>query len=250
MPRASRTVVLRLRDGHPAPLGLAAEQAGQEVLDVDVHLLDALVGDDLEGRKRLVHHLDFDQAFLELPFPQELAEPFAPFRDVRVGERRHQQLDQSLLDAGARAVADVSGLLLADHLDGDLRQVADDRLDVAAYVADLGELGRLDLQEWRVREPREPPRDLGLPHSCGPDHQDVLGKDLARHLRIELLAPPAVAQGDRHRALGAALPDDVLVELRSDLPRRARAGRSGGRRLLRRDGLARHQEDHVTAPPA
>jgi len=44
----------------------------------------------------------------------------------------------------------------------DLDQVAHDLLDVAADIADLGELGRLDLDERRVGQPRQPAADLGL----------------------------------------------------------------------------------------
>ena len=44
-------------------------------------------------------------------------------------------------------------LLHAHHLDRGVGQVADDRIDIAADVADLGELGRLDLDERRVGQP-------------------------------------------------------------------------------------------------
>ena len=47
--------------------------------------------------------------------------------------------------------------LLALHVDGEFHEVAHDLLDVTADVADLGELGRLDLDERRVREAREAP---------------------------------------------------------------------------------------------
>jgi hypothetical protein len=69
-------------------------------------------------------------------------------------------------------------------LDRDLDQIADDRVDVAADVADLGELGRLDLDERRLGEPRQPARDLGLADAGRADHQDVLRRDLlAQRLR-------------------------------------------------------------------
>ncbi len=71
-------------------------------------------------------------------------------------------------------------------------------------VADLGELGRLDLHEGRVGELGQPPRDLGLAHAGGADHQDVLRRDLLAQRIGHLLAPPAVAQRDGHRALGLA----------------------------------------------
>ena len=90
-------------------------------------------------------------------------------------------------------------------------------------VADLGVLRRLDLDEGRLRELGQPPRDLRLPHAGGADHDDVLRRDLVAQLGRQLLAAPAVAQRDGHRALGAVLPDDVAVELGDDL-----RGREGG----------------------
>ena len=95
------------------------------------------------------------------------------------------------------------------------------------------------MRKRRVRQPRQPPRDLGLADAGRTDHQDVLRQDLARHLGRETLAAPAVAQRDRDGLLGALLPDDVLVELDDDLARRARGrGRSLG--FL----FAGHHEDH------
>ena len=97
-----------------------------------------------------------------------------------------------------------------------LDQVAGDLLDVAADIADLGELGRLDLHERRVGQLGQAAADLGLAAAGRPDHQDVLGRDLVAQLGAELLAPPAVAQRHRDRALGVGLADDVLVERGDD----------------------------------
>ena len=118
------------------------------------------------------------------------------------------------------AVADARDLFLARHLDRDIDQVLHDGLDVAADIAHLGELGGLDLDEGRVREPRQAAGDLGLATAGGPDHQDVLGRDfLAQRLR-HLHAAPAVAQRDRDSAFGGVLADDVLVQFADDLARR------------------------------
>jgi hypothetical protein len=46
-----------------------------------------------------------------------------------------------------------------------------------------------------------------------------LGITSSRIARLELHAPPAVAQGDRDRALGLVLADDVAVERLHDLAR-------------------------------
>ena len=111
---------------------------------------------------------------------------------------------------------DLLHLLLARHLHRDVDQILDDRIDLAADVADLREFGRLDLDERRIGEPRQPPRDLGLADAGRADHQDVLRRDLGAQRFIDLHAAPAIAQRDGHRALGGALADDVLVQFLDD----------------------------------
>ena len=106
--------------------------------------------------------------------------------------------------------------LLARLRDRDLDQVAHDLLDVAADIADLGELGGLDLEEGRAGEPGEAAGNLGLADAGRADHQDVLRQHLLAQLLVELQAPPAVAQRDRDRALGVVLADDEAVELGDD----------------------------------
>ena len=132
----------------------------------------------------------------------------------------HQHVENALLRRILRARAHAPRRLLARLLHADLDQIPHDGVDVAADVADLGELGGLDLDERRVGQPREAARDLGLAHAGRADHQDVLRRDLGAHRLGDLLAAPAVAQRDRDRALRLLLPDDVLVELVDDLLRR------------------------------
>ena len=100
--------------------------------------------------------------------------------------------------------------------DRDLDQVADDLLDVAADIADLGEFGGLDLDERRAGELRQPPRDLGLADAGRPDHQDVFRQHFLAQQAGELQPPPAVAQRDGDRALGVGLADDEAVEFGND----------------------------------
>src|ERR1019366_8130700 len=57
-----------LPDLHLPFLGAGTEDVGQHVFHVDVHLLDALVGDDLEGRHRFFADVEFDHALIELAF--------------------------------------------------------------------------------------------------------------------------------------------------------------------------------------
>ncbi len=64
-------------DGHLPLLFLLAEHAREHVLDVDVHFLDALVGDDFEGGHGALAHLDFHHALVEFAFAQLRAQFFA-----------------------------------------------------------------------------------------------------------------------------------------------------------------------------
>src|SRR3546814_213265 len=80
----------------------------------------------------------------------------------------------------------------------------------------FGELGGLDLDEGGVGQFGQAARDFGLAYTGGPYHEDVLGDDFVAQRLGHLLAAPAVAQGDRHGALGAILSDDVLVEFGDD----------------------------------
>src|ERR1700726_4293729 len=108
-------------------------------------------------------------------------------------------------------------LLLARDFHGDVGEILDDRVDVAADVAELGELGGLHLHERRVGELRQAPGDLGLANAGRADHENVLGRDFLPQRLVDLHATPAVAQCDGHGALGGVLTDDMLVEFLDDL---------------------------------
>jgi len=144
----------------------------------------------------------------------------APARGPPTGAER---VEHALLGTLAGAVHHLALLLLGHEPHGEVREVPDDRLDVATDVADLGELRGLDLQERGLCELREPARDLGLPDAGRADHDDVLGRDLVSQVRRHPHPAPAVAERDRDRALTVALADDVAVELGDDLPRCERA---------------------------
>ena len=70
-----------------------------------------------------------------------------------------------------------------------------------------------------MRQGGEAARHLGLADPGGADHDDVLGGYLVAQFRGQLLAPPAVAQRNRHGALGVVLPNDVFVQFLNDLTR-------------------------------
>jgi hypothetical protein len=221
----------RLADLQLARLAPGLAHLREQALELLGHLFHALRAQDLE-RRLGVGHLEFDFLVVERAFAQALAHDLAcgvvggggasaatpaVATDRGGGTSRSRMRSSAASSASARLLAHLAlALLLHRHVE----QVAHDGVDVLADVAHLGELGRFDLDEGRIGQPRQPARDLGLAHAGGADHQDVLRRDLAAQLLVDLLAPPAVAQRNGHRALGLVLADDVAVEFGDDLRRR------------------------------
>ena len=83
-------------------------------------------------------------------------------RSWGTGQRRQEQVEQAVFGGELGLVLDLFHFFFADHVDGDLDEVADDGFDVATDVADLGELRGLDLEEGRVGELGEATGDLGF----------------------------------------------------------------------------------------
>lgn len=111
--------------------------------------------------------------------------------------------------------------LFTHQRDGNLDQIADDLLHVAADIADFGELGRFHLDERCTSEPGETAGNLRLADAGRSDHQYVLRHDLFAHLAFELLAAPAIAQRNGDGALGVVLADNEAVEFRDDFTGRS-----------------------------
>ena len=103
------------------------------------------------------------------------------------------------------------------HVDGDLNQITNHRLDIATNVTHLGKLGCLNLEKRRLRENCQTPGDFGLTNAGRTDHDDVFRGDLFSQRRGYLLAPPAIAQGDGDEAFGIGLADDVFVQFGNGL---------------------------------
>src|SRR6202047_2853862 len=233
-------VLKGLVDLHLPLLGALAEDVGQHVLEIDVHLLNALVGNDFEGRKIALAGFDFDGTVVEFTFAQLLTQFLAGaaggFGEGGAGvdnhassgagirrtrrDRGQKNIEQPLFCVQLGLIRDIFEFFFADHFNGDLDQVADHGFHIAAAVADFGELGSFDFEERRVGELREAPGDFGFADASGPDHDDVLGDDLFGHFGRELLPAHAIAQGDGDSALRVFLTDNVLVEFGDDFARR------------------------------
>ena len=119
----------------------------------------------------LFRELQLDFPIVEFAFAQFLAEHLsragiARFAFLLPGARQ-QHVQNAFFGPVHRQVLDFLNFSFPQHLDRLVDQVADDRLDVTAHIADFGELGRFDLDERRSGEPGETPGDLGLADAGG-----------------------------------------------------------------------------------
>jgi hypothetical protein len=127
-----------------------------------------------------IRHLDLDLGIIHLVGLDALAIGEAGgLARFLAGQCVQQPLHRRIRRRSADGLAPTVPLQPHRFLD----QIAHDLLDIAADIADLGELGRLDLDEWRVGQLRQAAADLGLAAAGGADHQDVLGRHLVAQLR-------------------------------------------------------------------
>ena len=207
--------------GDAARLGAAAEGLAEHVADVDRADPSAGHAGDVEHRhaaEPASADLDLDLLVVELAGAQLAAERSRGSAGDAVAPTSASSTP--LLGARARPwPARPCACVSRTSADADLDQIADDLLDVAADIADLGELGRLDLEERRAGQLGEAARDLGLADSRSGRSSGCSSASPPRAVARQLLAAPAVAQRDGDGALGVALADDVAVELGDDLAR-------------------------------
>ena len=138
-----------IRDRQAAGLG-AATQLAEDVADRDGAKLRPGHAGNLEHRHAAGGlRLDLDILLVEFAGAQ-LAPKRIPRRGAGIGA--DQGIEHALLGGELGAGLHVLALALAHLGDRDLDEIADDLLDVAADIADLGEFGGLDLDERRARE--------------------------------------------------------------------------------------------------
>ena len=207
-------------------LALAAAAAAQVLkhpLQLLRHFLHARGRHDFHAH-RCRAHLDFDLAIVEFALAQHLAETLSRLVVARrrlagkagLGARQERVQDPVLGGIGG-AMPDLSHLILTGHFYGDLDKIPDDRIYFATNIANFGEFRGLHLDEGRLRQTRQPARDLRLADAGGTDHEDVLRRNFGAQRLGHVLTSPAIAQGNRHGALRGLLADNVLVELLDDL---------------------------------
>src|SRR3984893_1728558 len=195
---------MRTLDRQAPGLGPAAQLA-EDVADRDrAHLCPGHAG-NLEHR-HAARGLRLDLDFLVVEFAGAQL-PAKRIARGGAGVGANQGIEHALLGGELRAGLHVLAFALAYLRDWDLHEIANDLLDVAADIADLGEFGGFDLDKRRAGELSKPPRDLGLADPGRPDHQDVFRQYFLPQAAGELQPPPAVAQGNGDRPFGVGLAD-------------------------------------------
>ena len=154
-----------------------------------------------------------------------------PCGGTRGGGAFHQ-LQQRLLDALARHVAGDRGIVgfagnlvdlvdvddaalgLLDIIVGGLEQLQDDVLDILADIAGLGQRRRVGHGEGHVENSRQRLGEQRLAAAGRADQQDVRLGELDLIAGLDAVGEPLVMVVDRDRqhALGAVLPDHIIVE--------------------------------------
>ena len=135
--------------------------------------------------------------------------------DINAGNSRNHPVLGGFLRPGLHILAH----LFAGLGDGNIHQIADNLIHIAADIAHFGKLCRLNLQERCFGQLGQPAADLGLAYTRGANHQDVLGIHLVPQIICQPRPPPAIAQGHSHSALGILLADNVAVQFRDDFTR-------------------------------
>ncbi len=170
----------------------------QHVLDVDVHLLNALVRHDFKRRKIPLPHINLHLTLVQFPLaqllPQFLPRPRRRFRQRRPRINHHssrcstfrrprrrrwrqQNIQQPLLRVQLGLVGNVLQLFLAHIIDRNLHQIPHHRLHIPPHIPHLRKLRSLHFQKRRIRQLRQSSRNLRLPHPRRPNHDYVFGND-------------------------------------------------------------------------
>src|SRR5258708_25868744 len=247
-------------DAHLAFLFLLAEHTGKHVLDVDVHLLNALVGDDFKRWHGAFADLKIHHPLIELSFAKLRAQLFASalrllallgqFRFAcslrRRRRRRQEEIEDAFLGGLLGTVGNFVELFLADHVDRRLHQVAHHGFHIAADVTDFGILGSFHFNAGATRQTSQAPRNCTFPDAGCTDHQNIFRQDILCDFGRQLLPTHAIAEGHRNGALGGVLAHNIFVQLRDNLPRSHVVER--GKKLLSlfgRGAVASGREDYL-----
>ena len=79
--------------------------------------------------------------------PSSTMPPSSRTRRRRARRRAATEVKQALFGIEFGFIGNVFEFFFANHVDGDLNQIADHRFDIAAHITDFGKLRGFDFQE-------------------------------------------------------------------------------------------------------
>ena len=198
----------------------------EHALQLRGHFFHPWWGHDFDANWHRLN-LDLDFLIVQFSFAQHFAE-FLPGLIVPVvrladrgkansGRRGWQQgVQDAFLCSVLCPMTNFCHFLFAGQLDGDIHQVTNDAINLAADVADFGKLGCLDFDKRRFSQFGQTSRYFSLADTGRSNHQDVLWRNFAAERFVDLYPAPAIPEGDSDGALGVVLADDVLVQFLDD----------------------------------
>ena len=152
-------------DAKFARLFAVAAQVLEHALQLAGHLLHTWRRHDFDANR---HGLDIDFNFLvvEFSFAQHLAKLlpcvailrcFVAGIEASAGRGRQEYVEYAFLCSIFGAMPYFAHGFLARNLDGDIHEIANDRINFAADIANFGEFGRFHLDERRLGQLGQPP---------------------------------------------------------------------------------------------
>src|SRR5260221_11496539 len=128
-----------------------------------------------------------------------------------------QDVEDALFRLLRRLLAHLRHALVMPHANRRVHEIAHNRIDIAADIADLRELGGLNFDEGRVGDLGQPARDFRFAYPSRPNHEDVLRRDLRLYLDGQREAAIAVTQRNSYRPLRLVLPNNIAVQLPNNM---------------------------------
>ncbi len=225
-------------NGHFDLFGLLRHQAVHHISQLDFQFRRIANHHAADDGRAGAAHFDLDDAVIEQALLQLRAQLFAGARVSLTGgegvafdrivlvirdraarspgARGQEEIEDTIFGAPTGGFDDLGAAFVAEHIDGDVHEVADHAFHVAPDVADLGIFGCLDLEERRADQSGQASRDFGLSAASRSDHEDILGIDLIAQGGIKFAPAGAIAQCDGHHFFGVGLPHDIAVEFGDD----------------------------------
>src|SRR5258706_269158 len=128
-----------------------------------------------------------------------------------------QDVEDALFRLLRRLLTHLRHALVMHHADRRVHEIAHNRIDIAADIADLREFGGLNFDEGCVGELGQPARDFRFAYPSRPNHEDVLRRDLRLYLDGQREAAIAVTQRNSYRPLRLVLPNNIAVQLPNNM---------------------------------